>query len=166
MVRQPVDALAAQVVETGMPAQAVYLLERPSRPGPKDLVSALAFMVKNLVRPSGLGRLGLPCLLTGTGMAFPWETIRAAKLASGNIVEDMQLGLDLALAGHAPLFCEQARVTGKLPEQSKAAVSQRTRWEHGHLQTLITQVPRLLTGAMRKRRFGALALALELAVPP
>jgi exopolysaccharide biosynthesis WecB/TagA/CpsF family protein len=160
------EALAAQVAQTGKPAQAVYLLERPSRPGPKDLVSALAFMVKNLVRPSGLGRLGLPCLLTGTGMAFPWPVIRRAKLATGNIVEDMQLGLDLALAGHAPLFCEQARVTGKLPEQRRAAVSQRTRWEHGHLQTLFTQVPRLLKGAVRRRSFFAFALALELAVPP
>ena len=161
-----IDALASQVTVTGKPAQAVYLLERPSRPGPKDLVSALAFMVKNLVRPSGLGRLGLPCLLTGTGMAFPWPVIRRAKLASGNIVEDMQLGLDLALAGHAPLFCEQAKVTGKLPEQRRAAVSQRTRWEHGHLQTLFTQVPRLIKGAVRRRSVCALALALELAVPP
>jgi exopolysaccharide biosynthesis WecB/TagA/CpsF family protein len=161
-----IEALAAQVVETGKPAQAVYLLERPSRPGPKDLVSALAFMVKNLVRPSGLGRLGLPCLLTGTGMAFPWKVIRRAKLASGNIVEDMQLGLDLALAGHAPLFCEQAKVTGRLPQQRRAAVSQRTRWEHGHLQTLFTQVPRLLGGAVRRRSLCTFALALELAVPP
>jgi exopolysaccharide biosynthesis WecB/TagA/CpsF family protein len=161
-----VDALAAQVVDTGKPAQAVYLLERPSRPGPKDLVSALAFMVKNLVRPSGLGRLGLPCLLTGTGMAFPWAVIRRAKLASSNIVEDMQLGLDLALAGHAPRFCERARVTGKLPEQRRAAVTQRTRWEHGHLQTMFTQIPRLVRGAMQHRRLSALALALELIVPP
>lgn len=161
-----VDALVAQVVETGKPAQAVYLLERPSRPGPKDLVSALAFMVKNLVRPSGLGRLGLPCLLTGTGMAFPWPVIRRAKLASGNIVEDMQLGLDLALSGHPPLFCEHALVTGRLPEHRKAAVTQRTRWEHGHLQTLVTQVPRLVRGAIRNRKICPLALALELAVPP
>jgi len=161
-----VDALAEQVVRTGQPAQAVYLLERPTRPGPRDLVSALAFMVKNLVRPSGLRRMGGPCLLTGTGMAFPWEVISRAKLASGNIVEDMQLGLDLALAGHAPLFCEQARVTGKLPEQNAAATTQRTRWEHGHLQTLFTQVPRLIKGAFKHRKLSAFALALELCVPP
>lgn len=161
-----IDALVGQVMETGKPAQAVYLLERPARPGPKDLVSALAFMVKNLVRPSGLGRLGLPCLLTGTGMAFPWHVIRTAKMATGNLVEDLQLGLDLALAGHAPLFCEQARVTGKLPSQRRAAISQRRRWEHGHLQTLFTQVPRLISGAIRRRSLSAFSLALEVAVPP
>src|SRR5207237_10537908 len=90
-----IEALASQVVAPGNPAQAVYLLERPSRPGPKDLVSALAFMVKNLVRPSGLGRLGLPCLLTGTGMAFPWTVITRAKLASANILEHIPLPLHL-----------------------------------------------------------------------
>jgi exopolysaccharide biosynthesis WecB/TagA/CpsF family protein len=161
-----IEALAAQVVETKQPAQAVYLLERPAHPGPRDLVSALAFMVKNLVRPSGLGRLGLPCLLTGTGMAFPWPVIKRARLATGNIVEDMQLGLDLALAGFPPKFCAEAKVTGRLPEKKDVALTQRRRWEHGHLRTLLTQVPRLLGGAIRHRRICAVALALEVCVPP
>ena len=155
--------LAAAVAR---PIQAIYLMEQPAKPGPKDSVSALAFMVKNLVRPSGLARLGLPCLLTGTGMAFPWSVIRQVTLASGNIVEDMQLALDLAIAGQAPVFCSDAKVTGRLPQQQQAAKSQRTRWEHGHLQTLLTQVPRLLEASIRQRRFDLLAIALDLCVPP
>jgi cellulose synthase/poly-beta-1,6-N-acetylglucosamine synthase-like glycosyltransferase len=155
--------LAAAVAR---PVQAIYLMEQPAKPGPKDSVSALAFMVKNLVRPSGLARLGLPCLLTGTGMAFPWSVIRQVTLASGNIVEDMQLALDLAIAGQAPVFCSDAKVTGRLPQQQQAAKSQRTRWEHGHLQTLLTQVPRLLEASIRQRRFDLLAIALDLCVPP
>ena len=123
-------------------------------------------MVKNLVRPKGLDRLGLPCLLTGTGMAFPWWVIRKAYLASSNIVEDMQLGIDLAIAGHAPVFCPDAKVTGLLPQQKHAAKSQRTRWEHGHLETLLKQVPHLLNASVRQKRFDLLALALELCVPP
>jgi cellulose synthase/poly-beta-1,6-N-acetylglucosamine synthase-like glycosyltransferase len=132
----------------------------------RHAVSALAFLVKNQVRPRGLGRLGLPCLLTGTGMAFPWSVIRGAKLASGNIVEDMQLGIDLALAGHPATFCEAARVTGQLPSRAKAALGQRTRWEHGHLRTLIGQVPRLAKSGLLGGRPRNLALAMELAVPP
>ncbi len=159
-------ALAEQVAATGRPAQAVYLLQRPENPQPRDAVSALAFLVKNLVRPTGLARLGLPCLLTGTGMAFPWEVIHETNLASGNIVEDMQLGLDLALRGSAPLLCGSARVTGKLPSRASGALQQRTRWEHGHLRTLLTQVPRLLKAAACTGNVAALALALELAVPP
>jgi cellulose synthase/poly-beta-1,6-N-acetylglucosamine synthase-like glycosyltransferase len=148
------------------PVQALYLMETPSKPSPKDAVSALAFLVKNWVRPLGLAQFGLPCLLTGTGMAFPRSILDNAQLASGNIVEDMQLGLDLAIAGTAPLFCPQARVTGILPQQEGAAKSQRTRWEHGHLKTLLTQVPPLLSAAIRQRRFDLAALALDLSVPP
>ncbi len=37
----------------------------------------------------------------GTGMAFPWPLIRDAPLAIGHLVEDMQLGLDLAARRHA-----------------------------------------------------------------
>ena len=161
-----IDALVAQVTATGRPAQACYLMESPANPKPKDCVSALAFLIKNLVRPRGLFQLGLPCLLTGTGMAFPWSVIANARLASGNIVEDMQLGLDLAMDGHAPLFCGGARVTGHLPKQNTIAYGQRTRWEHGHLQTMLTQAPRMLKAGIKHRRLQALALAMELSVPP
>lgn len=148
------------------PVQATYLLEQPAQSNPKQAVSTLAFTVKNLVRPSGLNQLGLPCLLTGTGMAFPWDAFNSVSLASGNIVEDMNLGLDLAIAGFPPLFCATANVTGVLPQQEKAATTQRTRWEHGHLQTLLTQVPRLLQAALQQGRGDLLAIALDLLVPP
>jgi cellulose synthase/poly-beta-1,6-N-acetylglucosamine synthase-like glycosyltransferase len=158
--------IAHQAATTHRPAQALYLMEQPADPKPKDAVSALAFLVKNLVRPRGLAQLGLPCLLTGTGMAFSWPVLQAATLASGNIVEDIQLGIDLAIANHPPLFCDHTRVTGLLPQQEQAATTQRTRWEHGHLQTILTQVPKLLKAALSQKRFDLLAIALELAVPP
>lgn len=161
-----IRTIARQAAASARPIQATYLMEQPTNPGPKDAVSALAFMVKNLVRPSGLDRLGLPCLLTGTGMAFPWSVIQTVTLASGNIVEDMQLALDLAIAGSAPQFCPDARVIGRLPAQTEAAKTQRTRWEHGHLQTLLTQVPRLFKASIEQRRFDLLALALDMCVPP
>jgi Glycosyltransferases, probably involved in cell wall biogenesis len=161
-----IERIARQAAAVARPVQAIYLMELPEKPSPKDSVSALAFLVKNLVRPSGLKQLGLPGLLTGTGMAFPWSALQKATLASGNIVEDMQLGLDLAIAGYTPLFCSEARVTGRLPQQQQAAKSQRTRWEHGHLQTLLTQVPKLLKESVRQRRFDLTALALDMCVPP
>ena len=148
------------------PVQARYLLTPPANASPGSAVSLLAFTVKNLVRPLGLAQLGLPCLLTGTGMAFPWSVIRNASLASSNIVEDMQLSVDLLIAGSPAMFCADAEVTGLLPQQQHAAKSQRTRWEHGHLQTLRTQVPRLLKEWFNQKRFDVLAIALDLCVPP
>lgn len=158
--------IVRQAQATNRPAQALYLLERPASPSPKSAVSALAFTVKNLVRPLGLKVLGFPCLLHGTGMAFPWEVFAKARLVGDCLVEDMQQGIDLAIAGSNPLFCPQARVTGLLPTTDAAAKSQRTRWEHGHLQTILTQTPRLLRAALAQRRLDLLVLALEVSVPP
>lgn len=158
--------IASLSAATHRPVQAVYLMETPLRPSAASAVSSLAFLVKNQVRLLGLSRLGLPSLLTGTGMAFPWDVIQQVSLASGNIVEDMQLGLDLAIADHPPLFCSTAYVMGLLPARRTAADQQRTRWEHGHLHTLMTQVPRLLGEALRRGRVDLLAIALDLAVPP
>ena len=161
-----IDALARQVARSGKPAQAVYLMEACDEPTPRDRVSSWAFMVKNLVRPSGLARLGLPVPLTGTGMAFPRASLAKVSLGSGNIVEDMQLGLDLALAGEAPRLCADARVTGRFPRDGSAALGQRRRWEHGHLRTIIGQVPRLLWRGVTRGRLSAVAMALDLLVPP
>lgn len=161
-----VQKIAQLAFQENRPVQAVYLMQTPEAPSQRDLISALAFLFKNLVRPAGMAQLALPCWLTGTGMAFPWSVIRQISLSSGNLVEDMQMSVDLAIAGFAPLLCADAAVEGYLPSQRVSAKRQRTRWEHGHLQTLKTQVPRLLKASIRQRRLDLLALALDLAVPP
>ncbi|WP_013323983.1 glycosyltransferase family 2 protein [Gloeothece verrucosa] len=161
-----IEQLVSMALKEQKPIQATYVMEKPAVSQPKDIVSALAFIVKNQVRTTGLAGMGLPCLLAGTGMAFPWFVINKVQWASGNLVEDMQLGIDLALAGYAPRFCRSAKVIGILPQQQKAATTQRTRWEHGHVQTLLTQVPQLGMAALAQRRFELLALALEIGVPP
>lgn len=150
----------------GRPAQAVYLLDPPEGAGVTSAVSSFAFLTKNLVRPAGLARLGVPCHLLGTGMAIPWKLIDVRKLATGNIVEDMQLGIDLAIAGHPPMLCLEALVHGRLPSASPAARVQRTRWEHGHLSTILSQSPRLAWQGLRRGRPWLLGMALDLAVPP
>lgn len=159
----------AALVRDGVhhPVQAIYLMALPAESGPKQQISAFAFRIKNLVRPLGMHRLGFPCLLTGTGMAFPWRVLSQVPLASGNIVEDMQMGIDLALAGSEPRLCPQARVNGELPASgTSAAVKQRTRWEHGHIKTLLSQVPRLLWAGTLRLRPSLLGLGLELSIPP
>lgn len=161
-----IEHLAQLAAAKNRPVQAVYLFEQAPNPSPKSAVSTLAIIVKNWVRLTGLKNLGMPCLLTGTGMAMPWDVIRKAPLASGNIVEDMNLGMDLAIAGYSPIFCPEAQVTSVLPQKEQAAKSQRTRWEHGHLQTIKTQVPRLLKTALQTWRLDLLVLALDLLVPP
>jgi cellulose synthase/poly-beta-1,6-N-acetylglucosamine synthase-like glycosyltransferase len=160
------SALAQQALATGRPVQATYLMETPQPSTVKDKISAFAFKVKNLVRPMGLFYMGQPCLLTGTGIALPWAAATAVSVASGHIVEDMKLGLDLALAGYPPQFCPSAWVTSRLPSQAQAAATQRTRWEHGHLTIMKDYGLRLLGRGLGKGRPSLVALGLELLILP
>lgn len=154
--------LAQLAFSSKQPVQAIYLLELPENPSPKDLVSVLAFTVKNLVRPLGLRYLNLPCTLAGTGMVFEWSTIKNISLASDNLVEDMQMSIDLAIKGFTTLLCPTVKVTAR----EAVTKGQRTRWEHGHLKMIRSQVPRLAKAAIAKRRLDLLALSLDLFVPP
>ena len=160
------ERLVRRCGSSGRPVQALYLMRSPAEAGLKSRISEFAWVVKNHVRPTAFLRLGLPCQLMGTGMAFPWSIIGKAPLASGHLVEDMQLGIDLAVAGVPPLFCVEARVTSVFPSSDVGAVAQRTRWEHGHLSVIASGAPRLLAGAVTRRRLDLAAMALDLCVPP
>ena len=158
-----VPQLAATCALTGKPTQALYLLMASEN---SNRVAEFAWRVKNWVRPLGLQALGLPCQLMGSGMAFPWHVMHAINLASGSIVEDMKLTLDLGKAGYAPLFCSNVRVTSAFPVSVRGIQNQRRRWEQGHLGIIFTMVPRLLVAAIRQANFPLLVLALDVAVPP
>jgi cellulose synthase/poly-beta-1,6-N-acetylglucosamine synthase-like glycosyltransferase len=160
-----IKRITCKAIATGRPVQATYLMEQPEEPSLKDNVSMFSIKVKNLVRQLGLNRLGWHCLLTGSGMAFPWPLISQVSLAGSKTTDDMQLTVDLALAGSTPIFCEEALVVGRLMKDQDAQ-SQRSRWEHGHLEMILVEVPRLLKEFATSGRFAALAMALDIAIPP
>jgi cellulose synthase/poly-beta-1,6-N-acetylglucosamine synthase-like glycosyltransferase len=161
-----VEKLAKTAIFNNQPVQSSNLLKPPQPITPRYAVSTLAFLVKNLVRQRGMQRLKLPASLTGTGMAVPWFLVNTVSFASSNIVEDKQLGLDFALAGYNPIFCEEALVTGYFPQQQKAGDTQKTRWVHGHLETLRSQLPKLIKAGLLQRRIDLIAIALDLTVLP
>jgi cellulose synthase/poly-beta-1,6-N-acetylglucosamine synthase-like glycosyltransferase len=164
--RGAIRRIAALARETGRPVQALYLMYMPPDAGPLRKIAEFAWLVKNLVRPLGFYRLGLPCQLMGTGMAFSWAQISGAELATGHIVEDMKLGVDLAKMGQPPLFCPDALVYSYFPSTVEGEQSQRTRWEHGHLSVILTQAPALLKTALARGNLALAGLALDLCVPP
>jgi cellulose synthase/poly-beta-1,6-N-acetylglucosamine synthase-like glycosyltransferase len=149
----------------GRPAQATYLMQAQAGAGLRTRIAELAWLVKNLVRPLGCRRLGLPCQLMGSGMAFPWGLIDASSLDSGQLVEDYALGLELARRGAAPHFCPEALVTSHFPASAAGSARQHRRWEHGHLGVIL-RAPRLLAEAVAQRNAQLFALALDMCVPP
>jgi glycosyltransferase involved in cell wall biosynthesis len=161
-----IDVLSRLCTTTNRPVQAAYLMHAGRDAKPNMRMAEFAWLVKNLVRPAGLHRLGLPCQLMGTGMAFPRQSLSAATLATGHIVEDLKLGLDLARARTPPVFCAQALVTSDFPTSVRGIQTQRTRWEHGHLSVILNEAPLLLLEALKTRDLNLLAVALDLCVPP
>jgi len=160
------ERLARRCVDSGRPVQALYLMHAPAGAGLKTRIAEFAWAVKNRARALGLARIGLPCQLMGSGMAFPWPLIAGAQLASADLVEDLRLGLDFARERKAPVFCPEALVTSEFPVNAKGLQSQRTRWEHGHLAMMLRAGPRLLFDAIRTGNAGLCALTLDMCVPP
>ncbi|HEX6277565.1 MAG TPA: glycosyltransferase family 2 protein, partial [Polyangiaceae bacterium] len=147
------------------PTQAVYLMHAEKR-DPRSAISEFAFLLRNLVRPLGLARLGCPCQLTGTGMAFPWPLFRDAPATESFLVEDLLMGHELALLGSAPLLAEHVAVGADFPTKDSASLKQRRRWEHGQLAVLLGTAPRLLAFGLRRGNLGLVALGLDALVPP
>jgi len=156
--------LAAAVARDGAAVQGRYLLTGRTPVSARSGLSNFAFLIKNLVRQRGLKALGGPALLQGSGMGFPWAVFAAAPLASAAIVEDLELGLRLALGGVPVTFAQEASFWSE-SGPATALASQRTRWEHGSLSLVPGYLPKLAWATMRGRR-ELLPLLLDLTVPP
>ena len=128
--------------------------------------SEFAVRLKNYVRPLGCLQLGIPCPMTGTGMAVPWGRLQSINLGSATLAEDLVLGIDLALSGEAATYCPDVVITSALPSSDAGQLKQRTRWEQGYLLAIRQGVPKILSHAMQKRSGSLLGLALDLAILP
>ena len=162
-----VGLLARACAASNAPVQCLNLMiaDPDSRALPPRLAE-FAWRIKNDLRPNGYARLGLPCHLLGTGMALPWRLISPEMFATGHLTEDLLVGLDLAMIGFSPRFFREVSVTSYFPETQRSQDQQKQRWVHGHFALINSHTLRLIYQALRRRDFGMLALAADLAVPP
>lgn len=161
-----IDTLVRLCAASQRPVQALHLMRAAKGAGLRTRIAEFAYVVKAQVRPTGLHRMGLPCQLAGTGMAFPWACISNASLATGHIAEDLKIGIEVARIGSPPLFCPEALLTSALAATSEGSQSQRTRWEHGHIDVILSDALRLLTTGILNMDVKIIAMALDLSVPP
>lgn len=160
------DMLAVQAHARQRPVQARYDMLAPEGAGLKQRMAAFAWDFRNRFRAEGYRRLGLPCQLMGSGMAFPWPLLQGVNLNNGHLVEDLKLGLDFALNRHAPVLFPSAFVFSQFPTNQQGAQSQRQRWEHGHIGMVISQGPPLFGKAVATGNGPLLAMVLDMCVPP
>lgn len=163
---ESLHALAHVAARTGRPVQGCDMLHAPPGSGVGTRISAFAFHFKNHVRSVGTTQLGGPCLLFGTGMAFPWDVAAQAEWATSSSVEDMQLAVKLAVMGKGVRYVPIPCVSAYLPTEKKESRQQRRRWEHGHVRTLLAHAPRLFARGLFTGRPSLMLLGAHLAVPP
>ena len=159
-------AIATEAHRLQRPVQAMYDMVAPSGAGLMQRMAAFAWDFRSRLRAEGFRRLGLPCQLMGSGMAFPWSVLLQVNLATGHIVEDLKLGLDCALIGRPPQLLPSALVSSSFPTNEHGSQSQRKRWEHGHLSMVASQAPGLLWKSLTHRNLSLLALTLDMCIPP
>jgi cellulose synthase/poly-beta-1,6-N-acetylglucosamine synthase-like glycosyltransferase len=103
-----------------------------------------AFGLRNVVRASGGERLGLPCLLFGSGIVLRWDVVPALSFADPRIAgtgdsrpvgDDTLMTLELLRAGHKARFCGDASVLAAAPPHEGDLGAQRLRWEAGQIMT-------------------------------
>lgn len=160
-----IATLAATARATGRPVQASYLFRPRPDAGPVVQISNFAMLVKNLVRQRGGKRLGAAAPLTGSGMAFPWVLFAEADLATGNIVEDLALGVELVGKGKPPVFEERATIWSS-PSSEAGTGTQRARWEGGFLGTARSLGLPLLGHGLTRRRWTMIWMGLHLLTLP
>jgi N-acetylglucosaminyldiphosphoundecaprenol N-acetyl-beta-D-mannosaminyltransferase len=99
-------------------------------------------------------------------MAFRREILERVPWEAFTSVEDLEYSLTLRLAGVRPVFAAQAIVLGPVPQSRRALGRQRMRWEGGRFFLLATWIGPLLRGALRRRDWGPLDAALDMAILP
>lgn len=160
-----IEILRAETARHGVPVQATNLLNADLSASPMVQISNFAFLVKNLIRQRGATRIGHVAILGGTGMALPWDLFAQAPLASSDLVEDLSLGIYALRAGKPPRFVEAARVESAAADSANA-LTQRTRWEHGFLQTAAKRAIPLIAEGVLRRDASSLWMGCHLSVPP
>jgi len=118
------------------------------------------------VRSIARERLGLSCGLRGNGMGFSSAVLAAHPPQAFSIVEDLEYGIHLGLAGIRVEYVHEARVVGYMAVTETASRSQRRRWERGRQALVRHLVPVLIRGAWQHRSASLLDLAIDLLVPP
>ena len=105
-------------------------------------------------------RLGLACIVGGTGFMFAAELLDENGWNTHTVTEDMEFSAQQVLKGVRLGFCREARFYDEQPTKLKQSCRQRYRWAVGNLQCLSYFVPRIFRELVRKPRFAHVDLLI------
>ncbi|KHA59182.1 hypothetical protein NL53_17735 [Vibrio variabilis] len=166
LTTEGLDSLVTLCAKEQRPVQCLDLMLAKADASVKTKISAFAWLLKNHIRPLGSSVLKMPCQLMGTGMAIPWSLAQKLNFANGSIVEDLTLGLDCAQLGKPPIFYPFPTVTSYFSNNSEVGITQKSRWEHGHLQVIMTVLPKMLIKSIKLKDIKSIFMIVDAAIPP
>jgi 1,2-diacylglycerol 3-beta-glucosyltransferase len=158
-------AFAARLNAGARAAQAEYAVANRTSSWRTRLMH-IAFTLFHGVRSRARERLGVSAGLRGNGMMFEAKLLREMPHDAFSIVEDVEYGIRLGLAGHRVHYAGEAQVFGQMVGAEAASRSQRRRWEGGRMQLVRQHAGHLLAAGLRERSPVILDLAADLLVPP
>jgi 1,2-diacylglycerol 3-beta-glucosyltransferase len=126
----------------------------------------IAYALYHTLRSNARERLNLSCGLRGNGMGFSAALLRRVPPRAFSVVEDIEYGVTLGLAGTRVVYVHEAEVRGDMPVSSEASAPQRARWEGGRTELIRQHVGPLWRAARGPGRGIPLDLAADLLVPP
>jgi cellulose synthase/poly-beta-1,6-N-acetylglucosamine synthase-like glycosyltransferase len=159
-----VDAAFSQAARV---VQGYYSVREPELSTAASFRSA-ALAARHYLRPLGRTFVGGSAGLYGNGMAFAADVLRTHRWTN-HLTEDIELQMELLLAGTRVRFAPAAVVEAEMPHTLDASRSQHERWERGRLDMARRYVPKLVRQAARGGPAGRVAYldaALDLLVPP
>ena len=132
----------------------------------RTCLMAIAFALVDTVRMLGRERLRCSAGLRGNGMCLAARTLREVPYQAFSLVEDLEYGIRLGLAGHRVAYARDAQVRSAMAVGAAASGTQRQRWEGGRFALARRQAAGLLLLGLRRRDRILLDLGMDLAVPP
>jgi 1,2-diacylglycerol 3-beta-glucosyltransferase len=120
----------------------------------------------HVVRSRGRESLGLSCGIRGNGWCVSHCLLAEVPYSAFSLVEDVEYGIALGLAGYRVHYADEAHVLGDMPAGEKAARSQRRRWEGGRAQMVRTQSWPLASAWWQYSEPVCIDLLIDLLVPP
>jgi cellulose synthase/poly-beta-1,6-N-acetylglucosamine synthase-like glycosyltransferase len=158
-------AFSARLAAGARAAQSENLVGNPYASWRTGIL-AVAFALIHTVRSLARERLGLSCGLSGTGMCFTTALLREVPHRAASIVEDLEYGIQLGLAGHRVAYAAEAWVRSDMSASGEGGRSQRARWEDGRRQMARRHALPLLRRGLAARAPVLVDLGVDLLVPP
>lgn len=120
----------------------------------------------HIVRSRARERLRLSSGIRGNGWCVAIGVLRQVPYRAFSLVEDLEYGITLGLAGYRVAYADETQVLGEMVNSAQVAQSQRQRWEGGRFALIRSQTLPLLRDAVLRRSAVSLDLALDLLLLP